>query len=119
MLWDGPATKRRGGDTHYLAFVLGDERYALGGPLCRALSLRTWDVRGAPARRRCQKMRDASARACALCVTCFSSFSAAPDRVLMWTGGSEAGKDRDHVLARLDNMWEDCCGKNSQKKSIQ
>jgi hypothetical protein len=37
----------------------------------------------------------------------------------MWTGGSEAGKDRDHVLARLDNMWEDCCGKKSQKYSIQ
>ena len=35
----------------------------------------------------------------------------------MWTGGSEAGKDRDHVLARLDNMWEDCCGNNSQKYS--
>ena len=41
MSWDGPATKRRGGDTHYLAFVLGEERFALGGNvllvLCRAL----------------------------------------------------------------------------------
>ena len=33
-----------------------------------------------------------------------------PDRVLLWKGGEEDGKDREHVLARLDNMWEDCCG---------
>ena len=30
--------------------------------------------------------------------------------MFLWTGGSEAGKDSEHVLARLDNMWEDCCG---------
>ena len=37
MFWDGPVTKRRGGDTHYMAFYLGDERFALGGaPPCSA-----------------------------------------------------------------------------------
>ena len=33
MYWDGPAAKRRGGDVHYMAFILGEERYALGGVL--------------------------------------------------------------------------------------
>ena len=38
MFWDGPASKRRGGDTHYLAFVLGGDRYALGGVFIRGAS---------------------------------------------------------------------------------
>ena len=32
-----------------------------------------------------------------------------PDRVLLWNGGGEASGQRDTILARLDNMWEDCC----------
>jgi hypothetical protein len=61
MFWDGPATKRRGGDTHYLAFVLGGERIALGGNVlpfvCLALRAQGTGPRrepkGDPLRRRC------------------------------------------------------------------
>jgi hypothetical protein len=29
------------------------------------------------------------------------------DRVVLWAGDNHSG--REYVLARLDNMWEDCC----------
>ena len=117
MFWDGPATKRRGGDTHYLAFVLGDERYALGGPLCRTSPpgpAACWGwAQLCAARREPTPARRWPPPPCLTCCappTPCAPLWHAPDRVLLWTGGSEAGKDSDHVLARLDNMWEDCCG---------
>jgi hypothetical protein len=46
-----------------------------------------------------------------LSLSLLSLFLWLSDRVLLWTGGGEesSGGGRDTVLARLDNMWEDCC----------
>ena len=54
----------------------------------------------------CEAGKDSSNNCDVCCCT--------PDRVLMWNGGGEGDasgvKNCDHVLARVDNMWEDCCG---------
>ena len=39
----------------------------------------------------------------------FGNCHSLSDRVLLWTGGAEDSNARDTVLARIDNMWEDCC----------
>ena len=76
MFWDGPATKRRGGDTHYLAFVLGEERFAIGGTSAQSATVA--DCACVAARVRCFDDPNPHPRVYGAFMTCSLSLSLSP-----------------------------------------